>query len=167
MNDGSSDSYSTLVEQVLALVDGERDYVANMANASSLLYNEFLKAGRSANWIGFYIARSPDELVLGPFMGEPACIRIRRGKGVCGTAMDEAKTQLVPDVHEFDGHIACSAATNSEIVVPVFHRGVVVAVLDLDSTEFSHFTEDDVVGLERIAQIIGDGCDWPNLKELE
>ncbi|MGL5391756.1 MAG: GAF domain-containing protein [Shewanella sp.] len=135
--------YASLNRQVLALLDGEDDLIAAMANFSALL-NEHLT---ELNWVGFYVLRN-DELVLGPFQGKVACTRIPLGKGVCGTAALANQTQRVADVHQFAGHIACDSASNSEIVIPVRAQGKVVAVLDIDSPKFSRFDAADQNGLE-------------------
>ena len=132
-----------------ALVAGERDGVANMANVAALLW-QFLP---DLNWAGFY-RLIEGELVLGPFIGKPACIRIPLGKGVCGAAAASGQTQLVPDVHAFPGHIACDAASRSELVVPVWRAGAVIAVIDLDSPSPARFDAADAAGIEALAQAI-------------
>lgn len=139
--------YDSLLAQLTGLVEGEPDLIANLSNISALLN----LALSDLNWVGFYLLRSSDELVLGPFQGKPACIRIPVGKGVCGTAVATAQTQRVADVHVFAGHIACDGASNSEIVLPIFHHGKVVAVLDIDSPLFDRFDAEDQIGLERVA----------------
>ncbi len=137
--------YRTLGEQISAIISGEKDIIANMANVSALLFTSL----DQVNWVGFY--RIIDqELVLGPFQGKVACIRIPLAKGVCGTAAVENTTQRVADVHQFTGHIACDAESNSEIVIPICINNRVIAVLDIDSTEFSRFDQQDQVGLEDI-----------------
>jgi L-methionine (R)-S-oxide reductase len=143
--------YHDLIEAADALTAGEPDAVANMANIAALIW-QFLP---DLNWAGFYRMIS-GELVLGPFQGRTACIRIAVGRGVCGTAVAEARTQRVEDVHAFPGHIACDAASASEIVVPIFKGGAVVAVLDLDSPLPSRFNQVDQDGLERMIARIGD-----------
>ena len=140
--------YSDLLLQARALLEMERDTVANMANLSALLYHGL----DNLNWAGFYI-RKEGTLVLGPFQGKPACVRIGMGKGVCGTAASTRQTQLVPDVHAFAGHIACDNASQSEIVVPLFCRGEVWGVLDIDSPIKARFDETDRENLEKIARI--------------
>ncbi|WP_394494768.1 GAF domain-containing protein [Shewanella sp. ENK2] len=135
--------YDTLNRQVLALMEDEDDLIAGMANFSALL-NDNLD---NINWVGFYIKKA-DQLVLGPFQGKVACTRIVIGKGVCGTAAALDQTQLVEDVHQFEGHIACDAASNSEIVVPVHNGNDVFAVLDIDSPLLNRFDADDQKGLE-------------------
>ena len=143
------EAYRQLIEAADALTSGEPDPVANMANVAALLW-DFLP---DLNWAGFY--RMVDgELVLGPFMGRPACIRIPLGKGVCGVAAADAETQLVEDVHAFPGHIACDSVTNSELVVPVIRDGGVVAVIDLDSPSKARFDGQDREGIEALAAIL-------------
>ncbi len=148
--------YNMLKEQLEGFLDMDPFYVPALSNASALLW----EALSDINWAGFYIVRG-DKLVLGPFQGKPACIHIKRGKGVCGTAWAEDKTQLVPDVHEFPGHIACDSASNSEIVVPLHDGGRNVAgVLDIDSPLFSRFTEADREGLEAFAKALEARISW-------
>lgn len=140
--------YDRLVEQAGALLAGERDDVANAANLASLLFHALAEV----NWVGFYFFDGR-ELVVGPFQGKPACVRIPLGKGVCGKAAAERATQVVPDVHAFPGHIACDAASRSEIVVPLVRAGELEGVLDLDSPSPARFDEEDRVGLERVARV--------------
>lgn len=142
------ETYEALAEAAAALVAGERDGVANMANLAALIW-QFVP---NLNWAGFYRAVE-DELVLGPFIGKPACIRIAFGQGVCGTAAAQGETQCVADVHAFPGHIACDAQSRSELVVPVVSHGKVTAVIDLDSPEPGRFDDEDVRGMEAIAKI--------------
>lgn len=143
--------YRQLHNAAEGLTSGESDGVANMANVAALLW-EFLD---EVNWTGFY--RSVDgELVLGPFVGRPACIRIPFGTGVCGAAAESRATQLVPDVHAFPGHIACDGDTKSELVVPVIRDGDVVAVIDLDSPAAARFDAEDAAGIERLAALLAD-----------
>ena len=139
--------YESLNRQALALLEGEDDLVAPMANFSALLNDNLTEL----NWVGFYVMRG-EQLVLGPFQGKVACTRIPLGKGVCGTAAFTNQTQRVADVHQFDGHIACDSASNSEIVVPVRAQGNVVAVLDIDSPIFDRFDEEDQKGLELLVK---------------
>ena len=143
------EAYRQLVEAADALTSGEPDAVANMANVAALLW-DFLP---HLNWAGFY-RMVEGELVLGPFVGRPACIRIPLGSGVCGVAAQSGETQLVEDVHAFPGHIACDAVTNSELVVPVKRDGEVVAVIDLDSPEPARFDGEDQAGIENLARIL-------------
>lgn len=142
---GKAKQYHQLFEQVKALISEEVDVIANMANISALLYEHLT----DVNWVGFYRVIS-EELVLGPFQGKVACIRIPIGKGVCGSAVSEAKTQRISDVHSFSGHIACDATTNAEIVIPLKINNVIIAVLDIDSTAYDRFDEEDQNGLEMI-----------------
>lgn len=142
--------YRELLQSADALTAGESDGIANMANISALLW-EMLT---DVNWTGFYRMIS-GELVLGPFAGRPACIRIAVGVGVCGTAAQTAKTQLVADVHAFPGHIACDAQTKSELVVPVIRNGEVIAVIDLDSPSLARFDKVDAAAIEQLAALLG------------
>ena len=146
--------YEDLVEQANALFEGEHDFVANAANLSALLFHslEYL------NWAGFYLLKE-DGLVLGPFQGKPACVRIAMGKGVCGTAARDKKTVIVPDVSKFPGHIACDPDSKSEIVVPLVRFGKVIGVLDLDSPNAGRFDEDDRRGLEALAEVFLNATD--------
>ncbi|GAA5039580.1 diguanylate cyclase [Marivirga lumbricoides] len=140
--------YKTLVPQIKALVQGETDQIANLANISAAL-----KEAMDFFWVGFYMVKN-DELVLGPFQGPIACTRIKKGKGVCGSSWVEAKTIVVPDVDAFPGHIACSSASRSEIVVPVFKGNEVIGVLDVDSSELNTFDETDQKFLEELLKDI-------------
>ncbi|MGN6622312.1 MAG: GAF domain-containing protein [Sphingomonas sp.] len=143
--------YRDLLAALDALTADEPDAIANMANAAALIW-QYLP---DLNWAGFY--RMVDgELVLGPFQGKPACIRIPLGKGVCGAAAATGETQLVADVHAFPGHIACDAASRSELVVPIVAKGTVIGVLDLDSPRVSRFDDDDAAGCEALAALLGD-----------
>lgn len=140
--------YQLLEEQGRALLEHETDVIANMANFSALIFNSL----PDLNWAGFYIMRS-GELVLGPFQGQVACVRIPVGKGVCGTCVATGEIQLVADVHAFPGHIACDAASNSEIVLPVRLNGEIIAVLDIDSPILNRFDEEDQVGLGKLVEL--------------
>jgi GAF domain-containing protein len=141
--------YRDLASALEGLVTGERDAVANMANAAALIWETL----PNLNWAGFY--RNVDgELVLGPFQGRPACIRIKFGDGVCGTAAATREVQRVEDVNAFPGHIACDSASNSELVVPIIRNGELIAVLDLDSPKTGRFTEEDEAGCIRLAEIL-------------
>jgi len=144
------EKYDLLGKQLDALLEGETNVMANLANASALL-NQFLNR---VNWVGFYLMDGKDELVLGPFQGLPACVRIPLGKGVCGTAALERKTQLVEDVHAFPGHIACDAASRSEVVIPIILEDRVFGVLDIDSPELARFSEEDAQGLEKFVGVL-------------
>ncbi|HSG53054.1 MAG TPA: GAF domain-containing protein [Rheinheimera sp.] len=141
--------YRLLNQQAQALIEQESDLIANMANLSALLFNQM----PDLNWAGFYIMRD-GELVLGPFQGQVACVRIPVGKGVCGTAVATGEVQLVKDVHEFPGHIACDAASNSEIVLPLRHKDEIIAVLDIDSPSLARFDAEDQQGLEQFIAIL-------------
>jgi GAF domain-containing protein len=143
-----TDFYAQLIQQTKALLGDESDIIANMANVSALLFEALDKV----NWVGFYRVIE-EELVLGPFQGKIACIRIPIGKGVCGTAVSDKKTQRIADVHQFSGHIACDVASNSEIVIPVTLNDKIVAVLDIDSIAFERFDEEDQAGLESIVAL--------------
>ncbi|MEW6984434.1 GAF domain-containing protein [Colwelliaceae bacterium 6471] len=142
------DFYRLLNEQASAIISDEPDIIANMSNLSALLFD----ALDDINWVGFYRVID-NELVLGPFQGKVACIRIPVGRGVCGTAVASNETQRVDDVHQFSGHIACDAASNSEIVIPLRKNDKVIAVLDIDSPIFSRFTDEDQLGLEAIVSM--------------
>lgn len=144
----NAEGYEMLVKQIGALLEGENDLIANLANVSAVLMDF-----GSFHWVGFYLVKD-GELVLGPFQGPVACSRIARGKGVCGTAWAEDKSLVVNDVHQFPGHIACSAFSNSELVIPIHREGRVVGVLDIDSTEFSDFSAADQNGMEAIVQVL-------------
>jgi len=143
--------YAQLDASLAALLAGEHDLIANLANTSALLFTSLPQL----NWAGFYLLNSPKELVLGPFQGKPACVRIALGRGVCGTAAAERRTVLVPNVHEFPGHIACDSASNSEIVLPLIRaNGELLGVLDLDSPVLERFDVIDQQGLERIVRTL-------------
>ena len=144
-----NEQYEALSKQLDALLQGETDVIANLSNASALL-NQFLT---DVNWVGFYLIKN-GELVLGPFQGLPACFRIPVGRGVCGTAVEKQETILVEDVHAFPGHIACDAASNSEIVIPLCKEGKVVGVLDIDSPLKARFTHEDAQGLEKFVNVL-------------
>ncbi len=146
-NGSKEEQYRTLLPQISALIAGETDEVANMANVAAALKQTF-----GFFWVGFYVVKE-EMLVLAPFQGPIACTRIRYGKGVCGTAWKEAKTIIVPDVEQFPGHIACSSDSKSEIVVPIIRNGVVTAVLDIDSDTLNSFDTIDQIYLEQIAQL--------------
>ena len=137
--------YAEIAGQVRALTAGERDLIANLANTASLLYHSM----PDLNWVGFYLLKD-GELVVGPFQGKPACVRIAMGKGVCGTAAAKRAPVIVENVHEFAGHIACDSASNSEIVLPIVRGNELIGVLDLDSPKFARFDEQDQAGLEQV-----------------
>jgi len=146
--------YDALLAHLSGLIAGERDGVANLANAAALLMGSL----PDLNWAGFYLVRE-GELVVGPFQGLPACVRIAFGRGVCGTAAAERRTIVVPDVHAFPGHIACDAASRSEIVVPLVKDGRLLGVMDLDSPSAARFDATDAVGLEAFASRLVAGSD--------
>ena len=148
-SDDKVSMYQELTAQLTGLLSDERDAIANAANTAALLFTSL----PDLNWAGFYFLRSPGELVLGPFQGKPACVRIALGRGVCGTAVERRQTMLVEDVHAFADHIACDAASRSELVVPLIRSGQVFGVIDLDSPLVSRFDLDDQHGIEAIADI--------------
>lgn len=142
------EQYEALIPQIKGLLEGENDLVANLANVAAALKEQF-----NWLWVGFYLVKN-DELVLGPFQGPVACTRIKKGRGVCGTSWAQQKTLIVPDVEKFPGHIACSSASRSEIVIPILQKNEVVAVLDVDSTELNTFDTTDQIYLEQIVSLI-------------
>jgi len=144
-----SELYDQLAAQLSSLLAGERDLIANAANFSSLVFHSL----PDLNWAGFYFLKN-DELVLGPFQGKPACVRIAVGQGVCGAAARSCVTTIVPDVHEFPGHIACDSASNSEIVVPLMKGERLIGVFDLDSPIVGRFDEEDGIGLNRLVSVL-------------
>ncbi len=148
ISDNKRDFYASLAQQLTGLLEGERDMIANAANMSALIF-QFLP---DLNWAGFYFMRGP-ELVLGPFQGKTACVRIAVGRGVCGTAVERRESIVVPDVHAFPGHIACDSASRSELVVPLIKNGQVLGVLDLDSPNPNRFDEADREGCETLVRI--------------
>ena len=147
--------YEELARQTRGLLDGERDLIANAANVAALIW----QIVPDLNWAGFYFLKG-GELVLGPFQGKPACVRIAVGKGVCGTAVARRETMLVKDVHAFQGHIACDAASNSELVVPLIKDGVVRGVLDIDSPLLARFDQADKKGFEAVVKLFVAGTDF-------
>ncbi|HEU4473066.1 MAG TPA: GAF domain-containing protein [Flavisolibacter sp.] len=142
------EQYDTLIPQIRALLEGEPDLIANLANVAAALKEQF-----GWLWVGFYLVKN-DELVLGPFQGPVACTRIRKGRGVCGTSWEQASTLIVPDVEKFPGHIACSSLSRSEIVIPLIRHGQVVGVLDVDSVDYDSFDDTDQRNLEAIITLI-------------
>ena len=152
------ETYRELSRSLSALLEGETDALANLSNASGLLAGALDRV----NWSGFYLLRG-GELVLGPFQGKPACVRIPLGKGVCGTAAQSRETLIVPDVHAFEGHIACDADSRSEIVVPILQNGVLRGVLDIDSPETNRFDAEDKAGLEAFVEVLTPRVDWNRL----
>ena len=143
------DQYAGLARTLAALLEGEHDWIANLANTAALLFAEL----DDINWVGFYLLKH-GELVLGPFQGKPACVRIAMGKGVCGTAAQRRQSIVVPNVHEFGGHIACDSASNSELVVPLMRGDELIGVLDVDSPLFGRFDEEDRRGAEGLAGVL-------------
>lgn len=148
--------YQLLAKQLTALLEGENHPLPVLANASALLW----QAMPDINWVGFYLNTGKEELLLGPFQGKTACIRIPFSRGVCGAAARERQIQLVRDVHLFPGHIACDSASNSEIVLPMLRNGKLLGVLDIDSPTVARFDEEDRAGLEPIAALLAEGCRW-------
>ena len=149
MSSSKTELYDQLASQLSSLLAGERDLIANAANFSSLIYHSL----PDLNWAGFYFEKD-SELVLGPFQGKPACVRIKVGQGVCGAGAAKCETVIVPNVHEFPGHIACDSASNSEIVVPLLKGSRLLGVLDLDSPVRSRFDQEDARGLESLVRIL-------------
>ena len=147
--EGKAALYARLRAQLAAMVEGERDFIANMANGAALLFHTL----PDLNWAGFYLLRGSD-LVLGPFQGKLACVRIAPGRGVCGAAAARRATVVVRDVHQFPGHIACDSASNSEVVVPLVAGGRLIGVLDLDSPSIGRFDDEDAAGLEALADVL-------------
>lgn len=155
-----AEAYRSLNAQLAGVLTGERDGLANTANAAALLYQGL----PDLNWAGFYFLRD-GELVLGAFQGKVACVRIALGKGVCGTAAQRRETVVVPDIHAFPGHIACDSASRSEIVVPLVYEGKLRGVLDLDSPKLARFDQDDAAGLEAAVRILLAGSDLDRLAD--
>jgi GAF domain-containing protein len=147
--------YDQLAAQLSSLLVGERDLIANAANFSALIFHSL----PDLNWAGFYFLKD-DELVLGPFQGRPACVRIAMGKGVCGRAAQSRATTVVPNVHEFPGHIACDSASNSEIVLPLMKGESLIGVLDLDSPLAGRFDDEDAKRLERLVSVFVEATEW-------
>lgn len=146
---GKTDIYRALARQLASLLEGERDAVANAANTSALIFSTL----PDLNWAGFYFLRDGKELVVGPFQGKPACVRIPVGRGVCGAAVAQRRSILVEDVHAFAGHIACDSASRSELVVPILKEDRILGVIDLDSPMLARFDADDQAGIEALAAI--------------
>lgn len=159
--ENKNELYTLLAEQLTALTDGEPHAIPNLANCAALLFY----ALKDINWAGFYLTQTTETtgkeyLLLGPFQGKTACIRIPTGRGVCGTALATGEIQLVKDVHEFPGHIACDSASNSEIVLPIRKNGDIVGVLDIDSPYVARFDEEDKEGLQKIISILEKACEF-------
>lgn len=155
LTNNKQSTYKLLISQVESIIDPTLPLITNLCNISAFL-NEVLE---DINWVGFYLLKE-QTLLLGPFQGKVACTKIALGKGVCGTAAKEARTQLVEDVHQFPGHIACDSASNSEIVLPIKVDKKVIGVLDIDSPIISRFDEQDKEGLEKIIKLVETQCDW-------
>lgn len=155
--------YTDFLKQLKSLLEDERDWLANLANTASLIYNLVPKL----NWVGFYLMDTEEEMVLGPFQGQPACVRIKVGNGVCGTAVAERKSQLVENVHEFTGHIACDPASMSELVIPIEIEGTIIGVLDVDSPATARFNREDKDYLEKAVKILIEETDFTPLIERE
>ena len=154
-----ADRYASIARRLESLLEGERNFLANTANTAALIY----EYTGDLNWAGFYF-RQGDELVLGPFQGGVACVRIAVGKGVCGTAADRAESLIVDNVHQFEGHIACDAASNAELVVPLIEGEQVVGVLDLDSPTIGRFDDDDRAGMEELVRVYLRSTDLSSLR---
>lgn len=159
--ENKAELYPLLAEQLKALTDGEPHAIPNLANCSALLF----QALKNINWAGFYLTQTDETtgkeyLLLGPFQGKTACIRIPSGRGVCGTALATGEIQLVKNVHEFPGHIACDSASNSEIVLPIHKNGGVVGVLDIDSPLLARFDQEDKEGLQNLVEILEQACEF-------
>ena len=150
-------NYSELESQLTALLDGQTSWYSNLSQFSAFV-NDHLD---DINWVGFYLVDKPGQLKLGPFQGKVACVDIPFGRGVCGTAADTGEVQLVADVHAFDGHIACDARSNSEVVIPLVKDGVMLGVLDIDSPSFERFSEADATGLQKLTEILIQQTNWP------
>lgn len=148
--------YRLLYQQTEALLEGESDWVSNLANTAALLNG----ALQDINWVGFYRMKN-GELLLGPFQGKPACVHIAVGRGVCGTAVQQNAVQIIPDVHRFAGHIACDSGSAAELVIPLRQKDKIVGVLDIDSPILNRFGEQDAHELEKIADLIAEACVWP------
>ncbi|MEG0899418.1 MAG: GAF domain-containing protein [Oscillospiraceae bacterium] len=154
-SENKTEMYDLLLRQLLALTEGEKHIIPNLANAAALIYN----ALNEINWAGFYLM-TDGYLLLGPFQGKTACVKIPVGRGVCGTAVSENQTQLIADVHQFRGHIPCDGASNSEIVIPIRAKNEIIGVLDIDSPLIGRFDEEDKKGLESLAKILESACEW-------
>jgi len=159
--------YNDLLKEIQSTIDKESDILANLSNVTSILHEQLNKFKQNKiNWTGFYFLHPNGELVLGPFQGKVGCTRISRGSGVCGTAVQKKQTVVVPDVHKFEGHIACDSDSQSEIVLPILSRGNLVGVLDIDSVVLEAFDERDKIGLEQIVDLLGKSLKWVQLLKL-
>ena len=156
-----ADRYASITRRLESLLGGERDFLANTSNTAALVF----ELTGDLNWAGFYF-RQGDELVLGPFQGRVACVRINVGQGVCGTAVEDATSLVVDNVHQFEGHIACDAASNAELVVPLIDAGQVIGVFDLDSQTIGRFDEDDRAGIEELVRVYMRSTDLSPLRAL-
>lgn len=159
--DNKENFYKILLVRLEGMLSSEEDALANLCNAAAHLYNNL----DDINWSGFYIMKN-GELVLGPFGGKPACTRIKVGKGVCGSAVRDRMTYLVPNVHEFEGHIACDSASNSEIVIPIIKDGIIYGVLDIDSPIFERFDETDRIYLEKFVDKLNKYIKWEEIARV-
>ena len=148
--------YNEVESQITGLVAEENDWLANLANTTAVIYNQL----PDLNWAGFYLRRSDGDLILGPFQGKSACVRISPGSGVCGTAVETEKPQLVPDVHEFPGHIVCDPESRSELVIPLWSQEEIIGVLDLDSPSLARFDRYDLKRLQNIIEILAENCSF-------
>ena len=153
--------YNLLSKQLEALAESSVNYLPLLSNCSALIYENL----KDLNWAGFYLVKE-EALLLGPFQGKTACVNIPKGKGVCGTAYEKDEIQLVDNVHEFPGHIACDSASNSEIVIPIHKDGKIVAVLDIDSPSYSRFSPEDKEGLEKLVMKLEELIDWGNWSQI-
>lgn len=151
--------YKYMNIKLVGLLDSESDWLANLSNTSALIWLLL----KDINWAGFYLFKD-DQLILGPFQGKPACVRIQVGSGVCGTAAETRTTQLVKNVHDFPGHIACDSASNSEVVIPIVKDDKLIGVLDIDSPILNRFDEEDVKGFEKLVQTMNKFMDWDSIK---
>lgn len=161
IGDTKEEFYNNLLSALEGLISSEEDALANLCNTAALLYNNL----EDINWAGFYIMKD-GELVLGPFGGKIACVRIKVGKGVCGSAVRDRKTYVVPNVHEFEGHIACDCASNSEIVVPIIKDDIIYGVLDIDSPIFNRFDEIDKIYLEKLVEKMNKYIKWEEIAKV-
>ena len=155
--------YRYMNMKLLGILSAEPDWLANLCNAAALM-NQLLD---EINWVGFYLQKGETELILGPFQGKPACVHLYYGKGVCGTAAESKEIQLVPDVHAFEGHVACDADSRSEIVLPLIVDGQVVGVLDIDSPVLNRFDEEDAEGLSKIVKTLVEHLNWKAVKQYQ
>jgi L-methionine (R)-S-oxide reductase len=158
--ESKKDLYRFMNTKLVGMLSAESDWLANLCNASALM-NLLLD---DINWVGFYLSKGDNELILGPFQGKPACVHLYYGKGVCGNAAQSKEVQLVPDVHEYPGHVACDADSQSEIVLPIMIENRVVGVLDIDSPILNRFDNEDQTGLEKIVETLVQYINWQEVK---